>query len=218
MARPKLTTPKRKKGNPTKHRLGMALPENRGITPIKDRPLTEFSPGELPEAPDSFYAHHAMGDSAKQSAFLQQIMEGNFLSVASRYVGIQPDTIRKALNDGRKGVHRGLHEFYLGYISAEAYSESHLVGKVREAADRDWRAAIVLLQSRYKERWGKERNNNDGNNNAQALIDNRRLVSIQLTDAPESKDLVRELVNSMASSRTPLPDPGTSGNTFDQED
>lgn len=99
---------------------------------------------------------------------LECLRTGTFLSTACAYAGVSVAMVKTWIEHGSHLVgqmedepfeptpaQERLMEIALEISRAEAFAEKTLVGVVTDAAveDGDWRAAMSLLQHRFKERW-----------------------------------------------------------------
>ncbi|KKM67802.1 hypothetical protein LCGC14_1467370, partial [marine sediment metagenome] len=84
------------------------------------------------------------------------IAQGNYASVACHAVGISPDTMMLWKRNAEQGVEPYL-SFLLALKDAEAQAEVRLVGLVGEIAtsEKQWAAAMTLLERRHPQRWGR---------------------------------------------------------------
>jgi hypothetical protein len=113
----------------------------------------------------------------------RSIRDGNFPSVAARAHGIDDSTFFRWLKAGEDGAvefngtpltpqrHEEFRAFRRAILEAEAWAELLLVGTVRKAAFeitkdavtgepivviKDWRAAQVMLSTRFRKRWAPD--------------------------------------------------------------
>jgi hypothetical protein len=119
--------------------------------------------------PDMEREMHANGkpfaiSGEKKQIFLESLREGNFISTACRAAGIDKNTLLDWLCKGgderytRAIRHEDAPEPYRTFVEevleAEAAAEVHAVKQVKQAGDRDWRAASWMLERRHGRRWG----------------------------------------------------------------
>jgi hypothetical protein len=118
----------------------------------------------------------------QQRVFLQLVSATMYPSVAARHVGVTPQAIsnRKRLDEG----------FLIAFERADATAEFNLVAIVLRAAQKDWRAAMRLLESRWPERWGRPE------------------VRASFTKGDASKDMAEQMVGLLQAAvlTMPLPD------------
>jgi hypothetical protein len=93
------------------------------------------------------------------------VRKGNFLTTAAKAAGISADALNDWKNRGETG-----EEPYATFLAeleaADMECEKALVAKVMAASDDDWRAAAMILERRYPERWSRIRENDHPFNTA----------------------------------------------------
>lgn len=83
----------------------------------------------------------------QERSFLQMLQLGQYQSEAARKLGFSPTTI--SMRKARRP------EFRAAVEAAEAGLELGLVAQLVKAASSDWRAALMMLERRFPERWAK---------------------------------------------------------------
>lgn len=102
------------------------------------------------------------------------LKSGAFLGSAAAYAGVRPETLSRWLEEGRRlaAIEEVVSgdpddprepspaEWELIWLArevdqAEAEAEQRLVEYVEKAAEGEWRAAMALLERRWKDRWAK---------------------------------------------------------------
>jgi hypothetical protein len=83
--------------------------------------------------------------------FLIALRAGNFPEVAGRYAGFAPASLYRYLR-GETPEHAAFRD---EAVQVQLELEIHLVGTIRQAAQLDARMALVLLERRFPERWGR---------------------------------------------------------------
>ena len=86
------------------------------------------------------------------------VSKGNYISTACKTVGIGESTYYDWLKRAEEGDTGIFGEFAKAAKQAEAQAEAELLATVREAAttDKNWLAAMTLLERRHPERWGRK--------------------------------------------------------------
>ena len=90
------------------------------------------------------------------------VRKGNYLTVAAQAAGISTD----ALNDWKRRGAEGREPyktFLAELMQADRDCEIALVSKVMAASDDDWRAAAMILERKYPDRWSRARDEDAGN-------------------------------------------------------
>jgi hypothetical protein len=96
-----------------------------------------------------------------QETICQAIEAGNYQKVAARAAGISEGTLLKWRARGRRGeqpyadLERAIEE-------ADQECEKLLVSRVMGATDKDWRAAAMMLERKYPDRWSRVREQTAG--------------------------------------------------------
>jgi transposase len=99
----------------------------------------------------------------RANAILASIRAGNYLVTACRSAGISYDTVRVWCRKGEASPNSVYHAFSVAVKEAEAQAEAHCVQMVTSSMDRNWAAAMTMLERRWPDRWGrKERVQIDG--------------------------------------------------------
>jgi hypothetical protein len=91
-----------------------------------------------------------------QQIIRDAIAAGNYQKVAAQAAGISEDTLMKWRQRGRRGV-EPYASLEKAIEVADQDCEMTLVAKVMGATDKDWRAAAMMLERKYPERWSKMR-------------------------------------------------------------
>ena len=90
------------------------------------------------------------------------IRKGNYKTVAARAAGISTDALNDWERRGTEG--REPYKRFLAELEqADRDCEIALVSKVMAAADDDWRAAAMILERKYPDRWSRARDEDAGN-------------------------------------------------------
>lgn len=89
-----------------------------------------------------------------QERLIEAIRAGNYNSVAARYAGIDPSTLRRWLRRGRDAKSGRYRSLYLAVRKAETYAEIRAVAIVQKQMEGNWRAAVSYLERKFPERWG----------------------------------------------------------------
>ena len=101
------------------------------------------------------------GSGIKLTPSVQQIIcdviaAGNYLKIAAEAAGINIDTLSKWRDLGDEGK-EPYFTFVRALETAERDCERSLVKKVMSKTDDDWRAAMMMLERKYPERWSRYR-------------------------------------------------------------
>lgn len=96
---------------------------------------------------------------SKLTPQMQQIVDrveaGNFRETAAASAGVSAGTLRAWLRKGAKGK-QPFKSFSEQLDRAEAESESGIVEKLADLAESDPKTAILFLERRWRERWGRQ--------------------------------------------------------------
>lgn len=101
----------------------------------------------------------------RQERLLEAIRKGAPYATACLYAGIHYATMRRWLvaaeSEGPEGVSkrelRAFREFREALLAAEGEAAMALLGDVRKAGEKDWKASAWLLQRRYPDEFGERR-------------------------------------------------------------
>jgi hypothetical protein len=91
-----------------------------------------------------------------QEIVCEVIAAGNNQKVAAQAAGISEETLQKWRQRGRRGV-EPYASLERAIEQADRDCESALVAKVMAATSADWRAAALMLERKYPERWSRWR-------------------------------------------------------------
>lgn len=93
--------------------------------------------------------------AASRRRVLDALRAGNYSTVAARYAGIHPRTLRRWLRRGREEKSGPFRDFHEDARRALAFAEVRAVAVLRRQMQSNWRAALEYLSRRYPSRWGK---------------------------------------------------------------
>jgi hypothetical protein len=96
-----------------------------------------------------------------QQIICDAIAAGNYQKVAAQAADISEDTLMKWRARGRRGV-EPYATLEKAIEQADRDCEMTLVSKVMGATDKDWRAAAMMLERKYPERWSRVREQTAG--------------------------------------------------------
>jgi hypothetical protein len=91
-----------------------------------------------------------------QEIICEVIAAGNYQKVAAEAAGISEDTLMKWRQRGRRGI-EPYASLERAIEQADRECEQALVAKVMAATNDDWRAAAMMLERKYPERWSRYR-------------------------------------------------------------
>jgi transposase len=87
------------------------------------------------------------------------ISKGNYISTACQAIGIHKATYYNWLEQGERDTNAGIDSVFADFLQhvrkAEAENEQVIVNMVRDAAPKNWIAAMTVLERRHPERWGR---------------------------------------------------------------
>ncbi len=112
-----------------------------------------------------------------QQIIYDAIAAGNYQRVAAQAAGVSPDILQKSRQRGRRGE-EPYASLEKAIEDADQKCETVLVAKVMAATNDDWRAAAMLLERKYPERWSKMRDQAAFNTGNPAFM-----INIHLSDA-----------------------------------
>lgn len=90
-----------------------------------------------------------------QRTICAALQAGNYASAACAMAGIDDATFYRWMQRGARERRGAYCEFRDAVERATARGEVSLVAIIRKAAEKDWRAALALVERRHPERWGK---------------------------------------------------------------
>lgn len=154
-----------------------------------------FDVNDLPEPSDTFKSSSKLADPNIYNMILDYLREGNYIRTAAEASGVTLGMIEAWLRRGEQGKNKIYYQFYVDASRAIAEGESKLVGKVMKAADDDWKAAMAILSRRHRSRWGDNRTGTGEGSGQVVNNDNRQILAVQASNDPESRDLIRKLVD-----------------------
>jgi transposase len=93
-------------------------------------------------------------DPERTKLVVEAISLGCHLDAAAAHAGISRTTFWRWMQIGEEAKRGPFRDFYNAVRAAEARLEVVLTGKLRTAADRDWRANLEFMARRFPERWG----------------------------------------------------------------
>lgn len=93
-----------------------------------------------------------------QERVCHALERGNFRSVAARYAGISPRTLREWMATGESNPDSPEGNFRRAVMGAEVAAETKLVEAIMLAAESDPRHGQWLLAHRHSSRWADKRN------------------------------------------------------------
>jgi hypothetical protein len=91
-----------------------------------------------------------------QEIICEVIAAGNYQKVAAQAAGISEETVIKWRAKGRRGI-EPYASLERAIEQADRNCETALVAKVMAATNDDWRAAAMMLERKYPERWSRYR-------------------------------------------------------------
>jgi hypothetical protein len=127
--------------------------------------FNEANPIERPAAPETDAPKRKVKASPGRTARLTQriqeiicevIAKGNYQRVAAQAAGISEETLQKWRQRGRRGI-EPYATLERAIEQTDRDCESALVAKVIAATSADWRAAALMLERKYPERWSRWR-------------------------------------------------------------
>ena len=134
-----------------------------------------------------------IADEHVYHTILDKVREGNYLTVAARYAGVDSNTIMTYLKKGKEGVNKLYYAFYEDMCKAEAEAEVNRINQLNEHAKEDWRAGLELLARRYPERWAKK-DFTQIQVGGHITQEHKNELAQQIAEDPESRDLMRQLI------------------------
>jgi hypothetical protein len=91
-----------------------------------------------------------------QEIICEVIAAGNYQKVAAQAAGLSEETVIKWRAKGRRGI-EPYASLERAIEQADRECEQSLVAKVMAATNDDWRAAAMILERKYPERWSRYR-------------------------------------------------------------
>lgn len=109
---------------------------------------------------------------ARRERILYLLREGNYIETTAKACGVCSMSIHRWIRFGRE-IAQSLQNnkdknpkdlnkeekwylsFYNDVVQAQAEAEASLVNTIKNAAEKNWVAAMTLLERRHPERWGK---------------------------------------------------------------
>jgi len=89
----------------------------------------------------------------------RDIAAGHYMNAAARAAGVSYATIREWIARGEADEAHGLDTPYARFADAisraEGEAEKRLQRAVEQHSDEDWRAPAFILERRFRDRWGK---------------------------------------------------------------
>lgn len=95
-----------------------------------------------------------------QECIVQNIENGNYISVAAQCAGINKTTHNRWMEKGRNAIERGDYEnefaqYFEAVTTARAKAEGTNVFVIKQATHDNWQAAAWWLERTFPERWGR---------------------------------------------------------------
>lgn len=95
-----------------------------------------------------------LNDETKKRLF-DAVKQCNTLEVSCSQAGISYRTMRNWEERGRREKSGEYFHFFQALRQAKAEAEAQLVGIITRATEKDWKAAVYLLERRNPKDWGK---------------------------------------------------------------
>jgi hypothetical protein len=160
---------------------------------------------DLPELDEGGMRGRPVGLTPRiQEIICEAIAAGNYQKVAARAAGISEGTLLKWRARGRRGEEPYL-TLELAIEEAEHDCEKRLVAKVMAATSVDWRAAAMMLERKYPDRWSKIREREweaNGGAVAQTFV-----IIINLGDDDRPPPAIETVAEALPAPRAKDPDP-----------
>jgi len=94
-----------------------------------------------------------------QDCIVQNIENGNYISVAAQCAGINKSTHCRWMDKGRNDISRGevtqYSEYFEAVTTARAKAEAQNVFVIKSATHDTWQAAAWWLERTFPDRWGR---------------------------------------------------------------
>jgi transposase len=90
-----------------------------------------------------------------QDAFCLHLRRGMYFESAAALLGIDKGTLYDWLKKGAQDPSGPYGEFHHAVEHAQAEAERHLVGLVFDAGQKDWKAALSILERKFPQQWGR---------------------------------------------------------------
>jgi hypothetical protein len=171
-----------------------------GAQEASDATLTD-----LPELDEGGRRGRPVGLTPRiQEIICEAIAAGNYQKVAARAAGISEGTLLKWRARGRRGE-EPYATLELAIEEADQDCEKRLVATVMAATAEDWRAAAMMLERKYPDRWSKIRERElewNGGNVAQSFV-----ININLGDDDSAPPAIETVAEALPSPREKDPNP-----------
>lgn len=137
-------------------------------------------------------------DPAAADRIVSALQGGNYRNVAAEWAGITPGTLRQWMRRGRSNrkADAPFRDFRRRVMEAERGAEIFMVAKMMKAAEEDPRHALMWLERKFPERWGRRE---------QVRIGNTQGETFKTEGMADEVGLLRKLVE--MGKRLDVPDP-----------
>lgn len=95
----------------------------------------------------------ALADKAVYDKVVEKVRQGNYITTVAASVGVEPETIMRWLEKGKRGENTLYHSFYLDVQEAWAEAEINVLGELRAHGRNDWRALAWMLERTRPEKF-----------------------------------------------------------------
>ena len=148
-------------------------------------PSTRDAQTDAPEKRRKAGPGRAVGLTPRiQKIICDAIAAGNYQKVAAQAAGISESILMKWRARGRRGE-EPYASLNAAIVQADIDCETALVAKVMAASSDDWRAAAMMLERKYPERWSRMREREGFDD--QAAFRMAFQITIHLGDDPEEQ-------------------------------
>jgi transposase len=92
-----------------------------------------------------------------QDEIVDLLKAGNYIETTCAVVGINKTTFYQWLKRGKSSIRSTKYTIFRDVVTkAMAFAEARLVALITRAAEKNWSAAVWILEHKYPERWGKQ--------------------------------------------------------------
>ena len=129
-----------------------------------------------------------------QDEIVDLLKAGNYIETACVVVGINKTTFYQWLKRGKSSTRSTKYTIFRDVVTkALAFAEARLVALITRAAEKNWSAAVWMLERRYHERWGKQ---NVKTENLDEMVSEKE-NEVHMSE--DMKVIIKEVLNKRAS-------------------
>jgi len=129
-----------------------------------------------------------------QKEIVDLLKMGNYIETTCAVVGINKTTFYQWLIKAKQSKRSTIYTIFSDAVNkAMAYAEARLVALVTRAAEKNWSAAVWILEHKYPERWGKQNVKTENLDEIENEIENEVHMS------EDMKVLIKEALGIIAS-------------------